>query len=89
MLFHSIIIVGDQILVENGHFSWGGEEDEPVLSNINIRIPRGLLVAVVGAVGSGKSSLISALLGDMVKLSGRVNIKGIFKGFTFNFLNGI
>ncbi|CAB3247544.1 unnamed protein product [Arctia plantaginis] len=66
----------DQILIENGHFSWGGEDAEPVLSNINIRIPRGLLVAVVGAVGSGKSSLISALLGDMDKLSGRVNIKG-------------
>lgn len=34
------------------------------------------LAAIVGTVGSGKSSLISALLGEMDKLSGRVNTTG-------------
>jgi len=33
------------------------------------------LVAVVGTVGSGKSSLMSAFLGEMDKVSGRVNTK--------------
>ena len=33
-------------------------------------------MAVVGSVGSGKSSLISALLGEMKTLSGVVNTKG-------------
>ncbi|CAB3223734.1 unnamed protein product [Arctia plantaginis] len=66
----------DQIVIEGGHFSWGGEDAEPVLKDLNVRIPRGALVAVVGAVGSGKSSLLAALLGEMDKLSGRVNIKG-------------
>ncbi|KAJ8896863.1 hypothetical protein PR048_002209 [Dryococelus australis] len=62
------------VVVENGSFSWGKEES-PVLKNINLSVNHGSLVAVVGTVGSGKSSLISALLGEMDKLSGRVNIK--------------
>lgn len=33
------------------------------------------LVAVVGTVGSGKSSLISAFLGEMYKKEGKVNVK--------------
>lgn len=33
-------------------------------------------MAVVGAVGSGKSSLLSALLGEMNKTSGRINMNG-------------
>uniref|UniRef100_A0AAR2KFH3 ATP-binding cassette, sub-family C (CFTR/MRP), member 2 n=1 Tax=Pygocentrus nattereri TaxID=42514 RepID=A0AAR2KFH3_PYGNA len=44
--------------------------------SVSLDINPGSLVAVVGAVGSGKSSLISALLGEMHNLSGSVNIKG-------------
>ncbi|KAJ0175661.1 hypothetical protein K1T71_008820 [Dendrolimus kikuchii] len=61
------------IVIDNGHFSWGEKDAEPFLRNINLHIPKGSLVAVVGAVGSGKSSLLSALLGEMNKVSGRVN----------------
>ena len=46
------------------------------LSNLNLTITKGSLVAVVGSVGSGKSSFLYALLGEMQKLSGRVNISG-------------
>uniref|UniRef100_A0A669BLK1 Multidrug resistance-associated protein 1 n=1 Tax=Oreochromis niloticus TaxID=8128 RepID=A0A669BLK1_ORENI len=45
-------------------------------SVLNINIPEGSLVAVVGHVGSGKSSLLSALLGEMDKLEGSVTVKG-------------
>lgn len=71
-----IFILVDAIVIENATFSWG---DELILKNINLRIPEGSLVAVVGSIGSGKSSLISALLGDVPKVSGRVNIKVILK----------
>ncbi|CAH0750174.1 unnamed protein product [Diatraea saccharalis] len=64
------------LVIENGHFSWGEKDSEPVLKNINLHVPRGSLVAVVGAVGSGKSSLLSALLGEMNKVSGRINTTG-------------
>ncbi|XP_049823779.1 multidrug resistance-associated protein 1 isoform X4 [Aethina tumida] len=63
----------DPIIFENGNFSWG---DEPVLKNINIRLTKGSLNAVVGTVGCGKSSLIYASLGEMEKKSGRVNTVG-------------
>uniref|UniRef100_A0A672ZW33 Multidrug resistance-associated protein 1 n=1 Tax=Sphaeramia orbicularis TaxID=375764 RepID=A0A672ZW33_9TELE len=43
---------------------------------LNVLIPEGALVAVVGHVGSGKSSLLSALLGEMDKLEGSVAVKG-------------
>ncbi|CAD0199749.1 unnamed protein product [Chrysodeixis includens] len=64
------------IVIESGHFSWGEQDTDPVLKNINLHVPRGSLVAIVGAVGSGKSSLLSALLGEMNKISGRVNTTG-------------
>ncbi|XP_014273818.1 multidrug resistance-associated protein 1 [Halyomorpha halys] len=63
------------LIIENGTFSWTNQE-EPTLKNINIRVKEGSLVAVIGDVGSGKSSLISAFLGEMYKLDGRVNVRG-------------
>ncbi|XP_007561242.1 canalicular multispecific organic anion transporter 2 [Poecilia formosa] len=63
------------VSVVNGKFTWA-KEDEPVLDNINVMVPQGSLVAVVGHVGCGKSSLISALLGDMEKVEGEVSVRG-------------
>ncbi|KAG0023806.1 hypothetical protein BGZ80_007988 [Entomortierella chlamydospora] len=44
----------------------------PFLKDINLDIPRGSLVAVVGPVGSGKSSLLQAMVGNMMKSHGEV-----------------
>ena len=41
---------------------------------MDFHVPRGKLVAVVGHVGAGKSSLLSALLGEMIKTEGNVAI---------------
>ncbi|VDL99366.1 unnamed protein product [Schistocephalus solidus] len=43
---------------------------------MTIYFPEGQSTAIVGRVGSGKSSLLNALLGNMERISGRVNIKG-------------
>ena len=43
--------------------------------SINLEVTEGELLAVVGPVGAGKSSLISAVLGEMEKLQGKVNIR--------------
>ncbi|KAI8926854.1 P-loop containing nucleoside triphosphate hydrolase protein [Entophlyctis helioformis] len=46
------------------------------LEDINLSIPRGSLVAVVGSVGSGKSSFLSALIGGMRKTAGSSSVYG-------------
>ncbi|XP_067346643.1 ATP-binding cassette sub-family C member 9 isoform X2 [Channa argus] len=58
------------VKVSNGFFTWGS--NLPTLSGINIRIPTGQLIMIVGQVGCGKSSLLLAMLGEMQTIEGRV-----------------
>ncbi|KAL6841171.1 hypothetical protein ACP4OV_029140 [Aristida adscensionis] len=60
-----------------------GEEDvdetpvlETVLKGIDMEVRKGELAAVVGMVGSGKSSLLSCIMGEMEKVSGTVRVCG-------------
>uniref|UniRef100_A0A8U7N2J6 ABC-type glutathione-S-conjugate transporter n=1 Tax=Corvus moneduloides TaxID=1196302 RepID=A0A8U7N2J6_CORMO len=46
------------------------------LCSVTLDVTPGSLVAVVGAVGSGKSSLVSAMLGEMENIKGHINIQG-------------
>lgn len=80
------------IEMKNASFSWGGDvdtdadangesnesEDTPqvILKGINLEVKKKSLVAVVGVVGSGKSSLLSAMLGEMLRTEGGVNVSG-------------
>ncbi|XP_070223825.1 multidrug resistance-associated protein 1 isoform X3 [Bos mutus] len=78
LLPHSIEAnyIGDHAIgFINASFSWD-KTGIPVLKDLNIKIPEGALVAVVGQVGSGKSSVLSAILGEMEKLKGIVQRKG-------------
>ncbi|KAL0266611.1 UNVERIFIED_CONTAM: hypothetical protein PYX00_009106 [Menopon gallinae] len=50
------------------------------LKNINLNIKAGSLVAVVGPVGSGKSSLLAALLGEMNKVKGNISMWNVEGG---------
>jgi len=51
-----------------------------VYCSINMSVPTGHLIAVVGQVGCGKSSLLSAILGEMQKQEGQVivNVRPLF-----------
>lgn len=46
------------------------------LKNVNMKIPRGALCAIVGPVGSGKSSLLQGLIGEMRRTAGTVTFGG-------------
>ncbi|XP_051213046.1 ABC transporter C family member 14 isoform X1 [Lolium perenne] len=61
------------VLVRDGVFAW---DDEEVLRGINLEIQGGALAAVVGMVGSGKSSLLGCILGEMTKVTGKVKVCG-------------
>jgi manganese/zinc/iron transport system ATP- binding protein len=49
---------------------------KPVLWDVDLTMPEGLLIAVVGPNGAGKSTLIKAILGLIPRASGRVTIYG-------------
>ncbi|KAF8907317.1 ABC transporter [Gymnopilus junonius] len=54
------------------------QEEERVfkVKDVNLTIPRGQLVAIVGPVGSGKTSLLQGLIGEMRKTSGSIVFGG-------------
>ncbi|XP_031240697.1 canalicular multispecific organic anion transporter 1 [Mastomys coucha] len=56
-------------------FTWD-RDSEATIQDVSLDIKPGQLVAVVGTVGSGKSSLISAMLGEMENVHGHITIKG-------------
>ncbi|OVA14888.1 ABC transporter [Macleaya cordata] len=58
--------------VEDGRFGWDDEGDDTVLKDLNLVIKKGEIAAIVGTVGSGKSSLLGSILGEMHKISGKV-----------------
>ncbi|KAL2337305.1 hypothetical protein Fmac_011751 [Flemingia macrophylla] len=65
------------ISVKNGSFSWDPKVEKPTLSNINVEIPVGSLVAIIGGTGEGKTSLISAMIGELPPLAdGSATIRG-------------
>ncbi|CAO2185872.1 unnamed protein product [Urochloa humidicola] len=64
------------IEVRNGCFSWEDSPELLTLKDLNFRARQGMRVAVCGTVGSGKSSLLSCILGEIPKLSGEVKICG-------------
>ena len=57
--------------MESGRFSWADKADScSTLTNLNLTLEVGSLTAVVGEVGAGKSSLLSAILGEMTCQAG-------------------
>uniref|UniRef100_F1KQC8 Multidrug resistance-associated protein 1 n=1 Tax=Ascaris suum TaxID=6253 RepID=F1KQC8_ASCSU len=61
--------------MEEASLTWDIHEP-PFLKNINIRVAEKNLVAIVGRVGSGKSSLLQSLLGEMERIQGRIAVHG-------------
>uniref|UniRef100_A0A8C4XUZ6 ABC-type glutathione-S-conjugate transporter n=1 Tax=Falco tinnunculus TaxID=100819 RepID=A0A8C4XUZ6_FALTI len=71
---HSFFFVQASITIRNGTFCWS-KETSPCLRSIDLTVPQGSLLAVVGQVGAGKSSLLSALLGELEKTDGCMTMR--------------
>ncbi|KAK6234467.1 hypothetical protein QUC31_006873 [Theobroma cacao] len=65
-----------EVEIDNGKFSWDPESGNPTLDGVQLKVKRGMKVAICGTVGSGKSSLLSCILGEIQKLSGTIKISG-------------
>ena len=64
------------INVNNLTVGWKCDLDSFSLKNITFRVDQAELISIVGPVGSGKSSLLMALLGELQKISGELTVKG-------------
>jgi ATP-binding cassette subfamily B multidrug efflux pump len=66
-----------RVAFENVTFSYDGDGSEPVLRNINFEAEPGQTVAVLGATGSGKTTLVNLIPRFYDVSSGSVTIDGV------------
>ncbi|EFW99233.1 ABC metal ion transporter [Grosmannia clavigera kw1407] len=66
----------EAVSIRDGSFSWDRHENKPALSHIDFFAHKGELTCLVGRVGTGKSSLLQAILGDLWKIKGTVEVAG-------------
>lgn len=67
----------DTVIVKNANFAWSNEDTEATaLKNISYVARKGELSCIVGKVGSGKTSFLKALLGELYLQNGSVTMKG-------------
>ncbi|XP_067836532.1 ATP-binding cassette sub-family C member 9-like isoform X2 [Heptranchias perlo] len=64
--------MGNALEIHNGCFAWDSNSNRSVLQDISIKISKSKVTVIVGKVGSGKTSLVSAILGEMTTVSGHV-----------------
>ncbi|XP_026432147.1 ABC transporter C family member 10-like [Papaver somniferum] len=64
------------IIIGSGNLSWEENPSLPTLRSINLEVKVGEKVAICGEVGAGKSTLLAALLGELPKVEGTVQVYG-------------
>jgi ATP-binding cassette subfamily B protein len=69
---------GASVIFQNVSFTYSGAGNEPVLKNINLKIPKGKTTAIVGVSGSGKTTLLKLLLKFYEPQKGEVFLSSSF-----------
>ncbi len=64
------------IIFENVFFRYNGNSDQNILTDINLSIPSGATVGIIGMTGSGKTSLVQLIPRLYDVTSGRVLVDG-------------
>lgn len=57
------------LIFNNVSAEWNAAAEDTALSHVNLNVPRGSLIGIIGPVGSGKSSLLQTILGKSFGLS--------------------
>lgn len=68
---------GNRFAFENSTISWDKDNQDFKLKDLNIEFKTGKLNVVIGPTGSGKTSLLMALLGEMYLLNGKVVVPAL------------
>jgi ATP-binding cassette subfamily B protein len=68
--------ITDAIRFEHVSFSYPGTDRE-ALSDVNIELPAGAVIALVGENGAGKSTLVKLLADMYTPTSGRITVDGV------------
>ncbi|WVZ94072.1 hypothetical protein U9M48_040012, partial [Paspalum notatum var. saurae] len=63
------------IVIKSGCFSWDSSENSN-LRAINLEVKKGTKLAICGEVGSGKSTILAAILGEVPRTAGMINVCG-------------
>ena len=66
----------NKISLKNVSFNYSNEKKDIVLKNINIEIPAGSRIGIIGKSGSGKSTLADLILGLLNPYSGNILVDG-------------
>lgn len=70
-------VVGGTLTVRDLHFSYEQQPDNPVLQGINLDVPEGSTMALVGTSGAGKTTLVDLMLGLLTPTSGVIAVNGV------------
>jgi ABC-type multidrug transport system fused ATPase/permease subunit len=58
------------------NLSLGWEKDKPALEKVNLKVKKGEIVMIIGSVGSGKSTIASAVIGETPFTEGDIEVNG-------------
>ena len=64
------------VCIEKVTGKWNQEEDELTLDNLSLEARSGKLLAIIGTVGAGKSSIIQTILGEFPCSKGKISVNG-------------
>ncbi|KAL1140805.1 hypothetical protein AAG570_000733 [Ranatra chinensis] len=70
------VLLSGVINIKGGTTKWTDDQSENTLSNVNINFCPGKLTAVIGPVGSGKTSLLHVILKELPLAQGSINVFG-------------
>ena len=68
--------MNEQFAIEISNLTYQYDYSKQILNNVNLRIPKGSIVTILGKNGVGKTTLLNCILGFIENYSGTITIFG-------------